>query len=319
MKKIIVLLGGLLLLTFTATLWGQAKKPTLMVVPSDVWCTQNGYMTEYDNQGSVVSIPNYKKALQSDPNLLLVISKINTLMMDRGFPLKNVESTLKSIEQSMAEDNMTTSKTSGAAMTENPLDRLKRTAKADIILQLTWTVNTQGPKNSITYNLQGLDAYTNKQIAGAQGTGAQSMTADIPVLLEEAVLMNMDNFTAQLQTFFDDLFAKGREVAVSVRLFNAGSGLDLESEFNDKELGEIIDEWMYNNTVEHRFNKSDASESIAVYEQVRIPLFKANGMPMDTESFVRELRSFLRKDPYKIDSKIINRGLGSTVLVLGEK
>lgn len=318
MKRILILLTACLLGGCSA-LMAQAKKPTLMVVPSDVWCTQNGYMTAYDNQGTTVMIPDYKKALQSDPNLLLVISKINTLMADRGFPLKNLESALKSIEQSMAEDAMTTSKTSGAELAETPLDRLKRTAQADIILQLTWSVNTQGPKKSVTYNLQGLDAYTDKQIAGAQGTGAPSMTADLPVLLEEAVLANMDNFTARLQTYFDDLFANGREVTVSIRVFDNGSGLDLESEYGDYELSEIIDKWMYDNTVEHRFSKSAASETRAMYEQVRIPLYKADGMPMDTEGFVRGLRSFLRKEPYKIDSKVMNRGLGNAVLVLGEK
>ncbi|MDE5743939.1 MAG: hypothetical protein K2H62_06250, partial [Bacteroidales bacterium] len=256
---------------------------------------------------------------QTDPNLIMVISKINTLMADRGFPLKNLESALRSIEQSMAEDAMTASKTSGAELAETPLDRLKRTAQADIILQLTWSVNEQGPKKSVTYNLQGLDAYTDKQIAGAQGTGAPSMTADLPVLLEEAVLANMDNFTARLQQYFDDLFANGREVTVGIRVFDNGSGLDLETEFGDYELSEIIDKWMYDNTVEHRFSKSASSETRILYEQVRIPLYKADGMPMDTENFVRGLRSFLRKEPYKIDAKVMNRGLGNAVLVLGEK
>ena len=145
MKKIL-LFSSLLLLTIT--LLGQAKKPTIMIVPSDVWCNQNGFMTTFDNMGTTQKIPNYKDALQSDPNLLLVISTINNLMADRGFPLKNLESTLKSIEQRTAEDNMTTSK-SGSELAESPLDRLKRVAKADIIMQLTWTINTTGPKKSV--------------------------------------------------------------------------------------------------------------------------------------------------------------------------
>ncbi|MCB0383400.1 MAG: hypothetical protein KDD05_08920, partial [Psychroserpens sp.] len=46
--------------------FGQAKKPTLMVVPSDVWCNQNGYMIEFDNQGSTIRIPDYKRAFQEN-------------------------------------------------------------------------------------------------------------------------------------------------------------------------------------------------------------------------------------------------------------
>lgn len=300
------------------TLFGQAKKPTIMVVPSDVWCLQNNFSTTYNNQGVEEIIPDYYKALQTDPNLLLAIGKINTLMADRGFPLKDLQSVTKSISQRNAEDNMIQSKTSGATLAENPIDRLRRVAKADIIMQLTYTLNKMGPKYSVTYNLQGIDAYTGKQIAGAQGTGKQTISAELPVLIEEAVVGNMDNFCSQLMAYFEDIQENGREVSVDIRVFDNGSGLDLESEFEGKELSEIIDNWMSYNTVNHNFNKSDGSETFIQYEQVRIPLYKTNGSQMDTESFVRELRSHLKKK-YQIESKIMTRGLGRCILVIGEK
>jgi hypothetical protein len=46
-----------LTLLFVTLNFAQAKKPTIMVVPSDVWCTKNGYMMTFDNQGTKVSIP----------------------------------------------------------------------------------------------------------------------------------------------------------------------------------------------------------------------------------------------------------------------
>lgn len=289
-----------------------------MVVPSDVWCVQNNYTNTYDNQGISQIVPDYAKALQTDANLLLAIAKINTMMADRGFPLKDLQAVTKSIAQQNAEDNMGQSKTSGASLAESPVDRLRRVAKADIIMQLTYIINQMGPKYSLTYNLQGLDSYTNKQIAGAQGTGKHTFSAELPILLEEAVLSNMDEFCTQLMTYFEDINENGREVAVDVRVFDNGSGLDLESEFNDMELSEIIDDWMSDNTVNHVFNKSDASENFIQYEQVRIPLYKENGNQMDTESFVRGLRTYLRKH-YQIESKVMARGLGRCILVIGEK
>ena len=42
----------ILLLSCSLTIWGQAKKPTLMVVPSDAWCKQKGYVQTFDNQGT---------------------------------------------------------------------------------------------------------------------------------------------------------------------------------------------------------------------------------------------------------------------------
>ena len=209
MKKIFIACG--LMLLGISMSFGQAKKPTLMVVPSDVWCNTNGYMMEFDDQGTKIKIPDYKKAMQENSDLLLVISAINGMMAERGFPLKNLESAMKTLSSNSAEDNMMASKGSGSGLSESPIDALKKTAKADIIIQMTWTVNITGPKKSISFNLQGLDSYTDKQIATAVGTGAPSFTAEIPVLLQEAVTAHIDNFSASLQTHFDDMFANGRD------------------------------------------------------------------------------------------------------------
>jgi hypothetical protein len=298
--------------------FGQAKKPTLMVVPSDAWCKEHGFEQAFDNQGTTEMIPDYKAAVSTDKSLNAVISKINILMADRGFPLKDLQQNVKSITNLSAEDRLIRSKTSGAQITESPLDRLRRTAKADIILEIDWTVNTMGPKSSITYNLRGLDAYSNKQVAGAEGTGKGSFSAEIPVLLEEAVQDHMDAFAAQLQEHFDDLLTNGREVVLDLRIFDT-SNVDFEKEYGDYELNEVIDNWLADNCVNHRFSKSDATETMILYEQVRIPLYKANGMAQDTYGFARELARFLGAAPYSIPVKTINRGLGRCLLILGEK
>lgn len=297
---------------------GQAKKPTLMVVPSDAWCKEHGYEQTFDNQGVSEQIPDYKAAVSADKQLNAVMSKINILMADRGFPLKDLQQTIKSISNLSAEDRLVRSKASGATIAESPLDRLRRTAKADIILEIDWTVNTVGPKSSITYNLRALDAYSNKQVAGAEGTGKGSFSAEIPILLEEAVQDHMDSFVERLQQHFDDLLANGREVVLDMRVFE-GSEVDFEKEYDGYELNEVIDNWLADNCVNHRFSKSDATESMILYEQVRIPLYKANGTAQDTYGFARELARFLGAAPYNIPVKTINRGLGRCLLIFGEK
>jgi len=311
------LIFAFLLVLCIASAFSQAKKPTIMVVPSDVWCNTNGYMMEFDNQGKVVKVPDYKKALQENADLLLVISKINELMADRGFPLKNLESSLKSLESEAAEDAMLTSK-GGGEVNESPIDKLKKVAKADIWMQMTWTVNSTGPKKSITFNLQGLDAYTDKQIAGASGTGEPSFTAELPVLLEEAVLSHLDNFNVQLQNHFDDMFTNGREIILRIKTWNTWE-YDLESEdFGDDELSSLIEKWFTDNTVQGRFNTTDATENMMLFEQVRIPLFDESGKAIDARKWANGLRKYL-KDTYQIESKLMMKGLGQAQLVLGEK
>jgi hypothetical protein len=319
MKRIFI--AFTLVLTGFTLAFGQAKKPTLMVVPSDVWCTKNGYMMEFDNQGTKVKIPDYKKAMQEDADLLLVIASINDMMAERGFPLKNMESAIKTLESNAAEDNMRMSK-DGASIAENPIDALKKVAKADIIIQMTWTVTQVGPKKSITFILQGLDAYTDKQIAGANGTGAPSFSAAAPVLLKEAVTAHIDNFNAALMTHFEDMFANGREIIVRVQLWDGGDfDGDLETEMgpDDEELGVIIEDWMADNTVKGRFSTTDATETMMLFEQVRIDLFNAKGRAQDARRFVKGLSKVLKNEPYLIPNKVVMKGLGRATIILGGK
>lgn len=316
--KIRTFISVIMLTLYFMSAMGQAKKPTLMVVPSDAWCKEHGYEQTFDNQGTSEQIPDYKAAVSSDKQLNAVISKINILMADRGFPLKDLQQNVKSISSLSTEDRLITSKKSNASITESPLDRLRRTAKADIILEIDWTVNTIGPKSSITYNLRAIDAYSNKQVAGAEGTGKGSFSAELPVLLEEAVQDHMDSFVERLQAHFDDLLTNGREVVLDLRVFDS-STVDFEKEYGDYELSEVIDNWLADNCVNHRFNKSDATETMILYEQVRIPLYKANGMAQDTYGFARDLARFLNAAPYNIPVKTVNRGLGRCLLVIGEK
>ncbi len=320
MKKVykIFTLTSILFLFFAAnTTFAQAKKPTIMVVPSDVWCNQNGYMKSYSNQGETVNVPDYKRAFQENANLLMIISKINGLMAERGFPLKNLESEIKSLESESAEDALLTSK-NGSDVAESPIDKLRKKANADIIMQLTWTLNQTGPKKSVTFNLQGLDAYTNKQIATAVGTGSPSFSAEVPVLLEEAVLNHLDNFNASLQAHFEDLFANGREIKVRIKKFDSWSG-DLEQEFNGEELGVIIENWLIENTVKGRFNTTSSTENMMLFEQVRIPLYDEKGNATDSRRYLRNLQKFLSSAPYSIPVKLMTKGLGEVVLVLGDK
>jgi hypothetical protein len=299
-------------------LWAQPKKPTIMVVPSDAWCHEHGFMLEYDNQGSTVQVPDYKKALQESPDLLLVISKINELMAERGFPLKNLESTLKMLERQSAEDAMLMSDM-GGTVNESPIDMLKKTAKADIWMQMTWSVNKMGPKKSVTFNLQGIDAYTNKQIAGTSGTGTASFSSELPVLLEEAVVENLDHFNAQLQQHFEDLIENGREILLRIKVWDTFDG-DLATYYgpDDYELGEIIENWVYDNAVNGRYSTTIYTDNMLVLEQVRMPLYDDRGRPTDARRWVRDLRRHLRS-AYDIDAKLMMQGLGQASLIIGEK
>lgn len=310
----LLLFASMALLAFA-----QAKKPTIMVVPDDPWCFEHGYVQEFTNQGKTTMVTDYERAVRTDMDLVNAITKVGELMTERGMNLKDLQSVIRDINQSNAEDEMTKSLTSGATLAETPSEKLLKRAKADIVIYLQWRINKSGPRASVTYSLKGMDPYTKKQIAAATGTGQPSSYSEPAQLLEEACIEKMDAFVAQLQAHFEDLLENGREVSINVRIFDNGSGLSFNDEYGDSELTDVIDDWMAENTVNHRYNLSDASDYVLRFEQVRIPLYRSNGRPMDTRDFITQLKKYLANPPYNLTSKRHTKGLGHAELVIGEK
>lgn len=290
-----------------------AKKPSLMVVPSRVWCNQNGFMMDFDG----VKIPDYQRAFDESQELNIVVSKIGQMMTDRGFDLKMMQAALQTVAKNAAEDMLLTSK-SGADIVESPIDKLRKTAKADIWMEVNWLVNNGGFSYTLTFDLSGVDAYTDKQIANCQGTSDPAYSAELPVLLGSAVSKYLDNFNEQLQAKFDDWFDNGREISLTIKTWGDWE-YDLESEdFGDDELGVLIENWVSENTVGGQFTTDDATESYMLFSNVKIPMFDANtGKAVDARGWGRGLNKMLKEKG--IDTKVMTKGLGSVTLVLGGK
>lgn len=289
------------------------KKPTLMILPSDNWCTQRYFTMEFHNQGIIERIPNYKQAFQEDLELSPVISKVGELLTNLGYSLKDAEMELKNLANRTAEDNVTYSKTSGSQLAESPLDMLKRRAKADIIIQIGWVVNS----SSLTFTIEAFDAYSSKRIATA--TGSVNRTSEpIPIQLEHAVEKNINTFDKQLESFYIGMQENGRETILTIRTWDNWDN-NLESEYDGEELLELIQQWLTDNTINGQFNLTDASDNFAQFEQVMIPLKNDKGVAIDARAFVRGLQKYLNSAPLNIQSKLMMRGLGETILVLGEK
>jgi len=307
-----------LLLSFMQIAYGQGKKPILMILPSDNWCEQRYFMSIFENQGPKQKVPNYKQAFQEDTELSQVIAKIGSLMIDRGFPLKDAEQELKNIESRNAEDNITSSVKSSSSLSESPLDQLKNKAKADILIQVWWKVNKTNNGRSISFVLEAFDSYTSKRIAASTGNGSNNNVDIVPVMLQQAVLENIEPFTNQLLTYFGDMANNGREIIVTVKKWDNWKE-NLETSINGKELIDHINEWMQENTVNGKYNMSDATENIIRFEQVRIPLYASGNTSLDARLFVKGLQKYLKSPPFNYDAKLMTRGLGEAILVLGEK
>ena len=315
--KKVRLIAVLIILMSTSAFSQAVNKPSIMIFPDDVWMNSNGFLKELDNQGVKTMVPDYTKALLNE-ELNQVITKIETMMRDRGYPLENLSSSLKSIQDSEAIKSMETSE-EGNSVQVSLKDKLLNAARPDIILYVSWKVNTLGPKKSVYFSLKAIDAGTNKPAGAASGTGNELIGATLGVMLETAVLSHIDNFNAQLMTYFDEMFAKGREITVEIQVFE-NSPKKINSEINEDgdELSDDIQKWMKANTVNGAFTIQTKTSTLMKMISVRIPLRDEDGTAFTADAFGTKLRKYMRKT-YQLPCSSYPIGTGKVVLVIGGK
>jgi len=315
-KKTIVV--AIMIFGATTLAFSQAvNKPSIMVFPDDVWMNSNGFLKEVDNQGVKIMVPDYTKALLN-VELGQVITNIEKMMLDRGYPLENLSQTLKSLQDAEAIKSMETSE-EGNSVEVSIKDKLLNTARPHLVLYVSWNVNTIGPKKSVTFSIKAVDAGTNKPAGAASGTGNELIGASLPVMLETAVLSHIDNFNAQLMTYFDEMVTKGREITVEIQVFE-NSPKKINSEINEDgdELSDDIQKWMKANTVNGAFTIQTKTSTLMKMTSVRIPLRSEDGSAFSADDFGTKLRKYMRKT-YQLPCSSYPVGTGKTVLVIGGK
>lgn len=301
------------------------KLPTIMVVPSDVWCIRNGYVTEFNNQGTIQKVPDYARAMQENADIRVLVSKMGDFMASENFPIQSLEQELKRLQTESVEMSLLMGSSTGATVAESPIEQLRRTAKADIILDLDFESKKVGPRTQVSFNLTAIDAYTSKIISGNPGVGSNS-SAPLVTLLEEVFGSFKNNFLSGLKTYYTNIEKNGREIVVALKRFDS-SPINFETEFDyngqSAELADIIGVWFEENAVGGNYSEQDRSANSLRYNQVRMPVYgkslSGKEVAIDASKFVGTLSSMLKKAPYSVEVKTYQKGLGEVWLILGEK
>lgn len=321
MKRLLFLTALLVSVSLSA----QMKRPTIMVVPADVWCNDNGYMASYDDMGTTRWVPDYRVALQTNGEIRSAIASIGNIMADYNFPLKNLEAELRRLQKEEAELAVTGSKDSFAMVAESPVDRLRRTAQCDILIDVAYRKIQNGPFSQIVFNITAIDAYSSMEVAACPPVQTEAVDAPIEILLDRAVQDVKSTFAAKIQKYFEDTYEKGRNARILLKRWE-DAFMDFESEVTygdqEAELGEVIQVWMNDNCVGGQFSLVNSTENTLDFNPARIPVRGKNlagkETPMDAAGFVRNLSRWLKKQ-YDIDSRVLPKGLGEAWLVLGGK
>ncbi len=298
-----------------------AKKPTIMILPSLVYCHRHEssvISTSVDGVNNIET-PDYKQLFNTNSEIRNVIAKIEHMMIDRDFPIRDLESSLNSIEKDRLRNSLSNVK-------QTQKERLLNDIQPDLVMDLDFEVKPKGLQKYVTFTLKGIDAYTDNVIASTHGTGEPSYSASPDILLEEAVLNYLDNFNADLQKYFDNVLEKGRPIQAEFRISNDNEDLNFESEFNydigdgveELELFDIIDNWIENNAVKGVYSNPKSLENVLIFNPVNIPLFNEKDKPIDAKKFFKPLRDLIKKE-LQIPCKIDQVGLGKVLIILGEE
>ncbi|MEC8968460.1 MAG: DUF6175 family protein [Bacteroidota bacterium] len=267
--------------------------PSILVVPSDALLKRLNCLTEINNQGVSAYSRDYSKSFIQDSELRFVIAGIEQEFSNKGFPLENLEQTLKLISNNNAMDEM-------EGVARDLRSELMNTARPDYIIELDYELK-QDPKSrnmnkSLTYIVKCLDVYTNKSVASVTraNVGVESVSNDVPGLVKEDFPNAINDLSGNISNHFKDLLANGIEVTLRIAVMNS-SAIALDDDCGDEEISEKVISWLKSNTVNSTYKMAKNTETEMFFTNVRIYSQDESGNSYTAYDFAKDLKKGLKK------------------------
>lgn len=290
----------------------EQQKPKLMVIPSDQLLQQFNMLKQENAQGKTLLIRDFNGYLLADPNSKFIISSIQDAFIKFGFPLNDLEQTLKSINDQDMIDEVDGIKKDAKTM-------LLTTAKPDVILELDYNLRenmeARGVDNMLTYTIRAIDAFSNKVVATIQESefGKNTAVNSPDKLMANALEGQGANFTKQIGNYFNDIVEIGRTITVRVTIENgANFAMSDECLENDTYTDFIID-YVKKNAYKGAYTLTRNTETELYFTNVQIPTLNEDGTQFSAYDFARAMSKALNKG-CGVKSKNKTQGLGDALI-----
>jgi hypothetical protein len=284
-----------------------------MVFPSDAMMRRMGFLEKVENQGKTGYQRNYQQAFIENEDLKFTIAAIQEQFAKAGFPLEDMEQQLKQIQSNSAMDEMTDVATNLRA-------EMLNTVRPDYIIevdyQLKEDVKSRNLNKSLTYSVRCLDVYTSKSIASASQANAGKDMAenDIPSMIKADFSKKIEDLKKQISSHYADILANGVEITCRV-VTESGSEVQLDDDCGNGEIGEKINMWMKDNTVNQSFRLSKNTATDLSFTSVRIFAQDDNGYKYTAYDFANDLKNSI-EDGCALDLKNKTQGLGDALVIV---
>lgn len=289
-----------------------ADKPSIMVMPSEMFMKERGYCTPVTIDGRPANDCDYTKMLTSDKDFAAVVANVSIAFQERGFPIQQLEATLKQI----AEDAALTL-ASSKAIRQTATDMILQTAKPDIAVELKIEVSSQMGQQKLNMILDAIDVYTSTSVATANQSSMPSASLTQSELAKAIVVTVMPSIEGKLMDHFRRMASEGRQVRLRVDLtekagLDDGVNTEVSVGGEDIDLATYISRWARKFAVGGQVRPGRNTESSVTFSSMNIP-FTAD--PLEVRS---AMRLQFRKDT-GLNLKVgVGRGPGDFIFVIDE-
>lgn len=308
MRKIFIGLATMLMIVGSSFAQKMMTPPHIMVVPDLIYCKSHGFTQQFNNNGITEIIPDYERALSEDPSLHAVLTQIAQLITDRNSDIVIVD-IIEAINNAKADRAMAAANAGDES--ESVDESIIRNSEADILVKVQFDLVKNGPQYSVSYVLNGTDAYTNRNFAPVSGLGKPSTSANPVALLREAVFENMEAFTGKLLSYYTSMVTKGRMVAFEIKTTSSTS-VTMNSKVGQYTLREQIEDFLYDNSVDgNGLERVQSGNTFLRYQGVYVPLIstiRGRQRKQGAKDVAQKLVNYLESNGVTAEYKI--RGLG---------
>lgn len=314
MKKVLV--SVVLVALWAKCFAQQADMPVIIVFPDNNFMRDHGYYRDIDNDGSRMTIYNYKDAFEMNEEIGLAVQATQDVFEEHGFRHEDLQETLRNMDMESAVELARKSK--GRGTESGIMEEILQQANPDIRIDLNYSVKPLGPRKNISFKLKAVDVYTREQIAFCDGTVEGTMDG-VGLALRKIINGKSEEFCQKIINYFTDLRNNGRKITV---VFRAGDGSGID--FLNDEVGpddDIYSDFLLSCIRKHAVNRSASmgrqTDVICEFKNVRIPFFDQNGDPLTARSWAKGvIKAFKAEAGLKVKNDI-GGGLGLVNFIIG--
>jgi len=300
--------------------------PTILVVPSNKWMLDNGFVTKGNNQGQETEIFNWLKAVTNDKISGAISTVEGKYSKSKGgpFEVNNIQSKINEINLLIQKNNDRKEKNEKA---ESEFDIYARKLSADLWIQIDLNKKPlNGLETQLVVTITGLDPYTGKTVIN--GTPIEKITKGDNEfqLVTNAVNGACDEMRTLIFNYFQNRKNSGIDGFLSFTMStNDNRDFDFDTSFpnGDKEplpLAKIFKKILKDLTKERDFD-TPPTPTLAIFK-AKIDLFYDEDGEAEKNSFYEvasRVKSIL-ETKYGLLSKIQPIGLGNVeIFITGRK